>query len=101
MLQVNLPTYAARTYSPHFPANPESHYDPAILRLGGTVGKKPAASIPFEQWRAEKKRSLEMLRDYKIREGLREEIAQDFVRAAERALGQAPDPSPPRAPRRD
>ncbi len=53
--------------------------------------KIPAESIPFESWKAEKKRSLERVRVQKLQQALK--------KAMDKALSQPPDASPPRMPR--
>lgn len=58
-----------------------------------------ANSIPFEQWQAEKKRSLERVHMLKLQLGLREELEHDLLRAAQRVLGRTPDPSAPQTDR--
>ncbi|MEM8688449.1 MAG: hypothetical protein AAGF81_14040 [Pseudomonadota bacterium] len=52
--------------------------------------KLPAQSVPFEDWKIEKQRSLERARVLKMQAALRE--------AMQRTLAKAPDPSPPRKP---
>ena len=54
--------------------------------------KRPADSIPYEDWKAEKKRSLERVRVLKLQRALQT--------AMRKALSQKPDASPPRSPRR-
>ena len=55
--------------------------------------KLPAQSIPFEDWKIEKQRSLERMRVLKMQQALRD--------AMQRTLAKPPDPSPPRKPSRD
>lgn len=55
--------------------------------------KLPAQSIPFEDWKVEKQRSLERMRVLKMQQALQE--------AMQRTLAKPPDPSPPRKSRRD
>ncbi len=53
--------------------------------------KRPGKSVPFEDWKLEKQRSLERLRVLKMQQALHE--------AMQKSLAKAPDPSPPRLPR--
>lgn len=53
--------------------------------------KTSRKSVPFEDWKAEKKRSLERMRVLKLQKALRD--------AMRRSLNQPPDMSPPRPTR--
>ncbi|MEM1199804.1 MAG: hypothetical protein AAGI06_10890 [Pseudomonadota bacterium] len=55
------------------------------------MAKLPGQSVPFEDWKLEKQRSLERVRVLKMQQTLRE--------AMERALAKSPAPDRPHKPR--
>lgn len=54
------------------------------------MAKLPGQSVPFEDWKLEKQRSLERVRVLKMQQTLRE--------AMERALAKSPSPDRPHKP---